>query len=397
MVNNRGTTETDYESLIDMIPYGRQEILEEDIQAVVQALRSDLITTGPLVDEFERLLSDYVKCPTFVVNSGTAALHAAYFGIGIGPGDEVITPPNTFIATQATAGLLGAKIVFADIDLETGLISLECIERAITKKTKAIVLVDYAGQPCDVKAVREIIGERDIKIVQDAAHSLGSFINGEPVGSQADVTTFSFFATKNITTGEGGAVSSPDIGILQKAKEFSRQGLVRDASRFLNLSPGPWHQEVHKFGLNYRLTDFQCALGISQLGKIDEFKSKRKKLCDTYTQNLVDFKGIRLLKKIDGTDPMWHLFPIFVENRNEVISELRKKGVMAQVNYIAAYLHPVFINLGYKIGTCPNSESFYNQEISLPLHLSLNESSVEEICSLLKSVIESAVKGREFN
>jgi len=215
-----------------MIPYGRQEILEEDIQAVIQALRSDLITTGPLVDEFERLLTEYVKCPTFVVNSGTAALHAAYFGIGIGPGDEVITPPNTFIATQATAALLGAKIVFADIDLDTGLINLECIKKAITAKTKAIVLVDYAGQPCDVKAVRELVAGRDIKIVQDAAHSLGSFINGEPVGSQADVTTFSFFATKNITTGEGGAVSSPDKKIFQRAKEFSRQGLIRTQSVF---------------------------------------------------------------------------------------------------------------------------------------------------------------------
>lgn len=377
-----------------MIPYGRQEILEEDIQAVIQALRSDLITTGPIVDEFERLLTEYVKCPTFVVNSGTAALHAAYFGIGIGPGDEVITPPNTFIATQATAALLGAKIVFADIDLDTGLINLECIKKAITAKTKAIVLVDYAGQPCDVKAVRELIAGRDIKIVQDAAHSLGSFINGEPVGSQADVTTFSFFATKNITTGEGGAVSSPDKTILQKAKEFSRQGLVRDPSRFKNPPPGPWHQEVHEFGLNYRLTDFQCALGISQLGKIDEFKSKRKKLYETYTQKLTNIESIKLLKKLDGRDPMWHLFPVFVENRNEVILELRKEGVMAQVNYIAAYLHPVFTSLGYKIGTCPNSESFYGQEISLPLHLSLNQSSVEEICSLLVSVIESGVKSK---
>jgi dTDP-4-amino-4,6-dideoxygalactose transaminase len=214
------------------------------------------------------------------------------------------------------------------------------------------------------------------------------------VGSQADVTTFSFFATKNITTGEGGAVSSPDKVIFQRAKEFARQGLVKDPSRFKNSPSGPWHQEVHEFGLNYRLTDFQCALGISQLGKIHEFKSKRNKLCDTYTEKLTNFKGIRLLKKLDGRDPMWHLFPIFVENRNEVISELRDKGIIAQVNYIAAYLHPVFTNLGYKIGTCPNSESFYSQEISLPLHLSLNQSSVEEICALLKNMVESGLKSR---
>ena len=367
-----------------MIPYGRQEILEEDIQAVVQALRSDLITTGPLVDEFERLLSDYVKCPTFVVKSGTAALHAAYFGIGIGPGDEVITPPNTFIATQATAALLGAKIVFADIDLETGLISLECIERAITKKTKAIALVDYAGQPCDVKAVREIIGGRNIKIIQDAAHSLGSFINGEPVGSQADVTTFSFFATKNITTGEGGAVSSPDKEILQRAKEFSRQGLVRDSSRFKNSPPGLWHQEVHEFGLNYRLTDFQCALGISQLSKIDEFRLRREKLHGVYTEKLANFKNIRLLKKIQGRNPMWHLFPIFVENRNMVLTELRNRGVMAQVNYIPAYFHPVFEKQGYEKGICPNSELFYDQEISIPFHTLMTEQLITEVCYSLE-------------
>ena len=371
-----------------MIPYGRQEILEEDIQAVVQALRSDLITTGPLVYEFERLLSDYVKCPTFVVNSGTAALHAAYVGIGIGPGDEVITPPNTFIATQATAGLLGAKIVFADIDLETGLISLECIEKAITDKTKAIVLVDYAGQPCDVKAVREIVGGRDIKIVQDAAHSLGSFINGEPVGSQADVTTFSFFATKNITTGEGGAVSSADKVIFQKAKEFSRQGLIRDPSRFLNPPAGLWHQEVHEFGLNYRLTDFQCALGISQLRKINELKARREKIHLFYTQKLANSKNIRLLSRINERDPMWHLFPIFVKERNRVLNELRDQGIMAQVNYLPAYFHPVFEKQGYKRGICPNSELFYEQEISIPLHTLISEEVVNEICEIIRKCVD---------
>lgn len=366
-----------------MIPYGRQEILEEDIQAVVQALRSDLITTGPLVDEFERLLSDYVKCPTFVVNSGTAALHAAYFGIGIGLGDEVITPPNTFIATQATAALLGAKIVFADIDLETGLINLECIEKAITERTKAIVLVDYAGQPCDVRAVREIIGERDIKIVQDAAHSLGSFINGEPVGSQADVTTFSFFATKNITTGEGGAVSSPDKKILQRAKEFSRQGLVRDPLRFVNPPPGPWHQEVHEFGLNYRLTDFQCALGISQLSRIDDIKKERQKIHAFYESAFAKHSQIRRLKTKENCDPLWHLYPIFVENKARIFKELRSHGIGVQVNYVPANQHPVFSKLNYSVCDLGNSEKFYKEEISLPIYKGLTRSSLEVIVKVI--------------
>ena len=370
-----------------MIPYARQEVLEDDIEAVSQALRSDLITTGPLVEAFENRLTEYVKSPTFVVNSGTAALHAAYFGVGIGPGDEVITPPNTFVATQATAALLGARIVFADIDSSTGLIDVECIEKAITKRTKAIVLVDYAGQPCDVDPVRNVIGGRNIKIIQDAAHSLGSTIDGQPVGSQADVTTFSFFATKNITTGEGGAVATTDVGIFTRAKEFSRQGLVRDPSRFRNRPPGTWYQEVHEFGLNYRLTDFQCALGISQLTKINKYRIKRQNLFNRFHEIFSKSNNIGLLKTLQRRQTMWHLFPIFVDNRNDVLSQLRSQGVMAQVNYIPAYLHPVFQKMGYRQGLCPQSEYFYSREISMPLYSSMNEEQVHQVCEVLKTVL----------
>ena len=369
-----------------MIPYGRQEITEADIEAVISALRSDFITTGALVEEFERQLTEYVQCPTFVVNSGTAALHAAYIGIGIRPGDEIITPPNTFIATQATAAQLGARIIFSDIDSETGLIDLECIEQSITKRTKAIVLVDYAGQPCDVQAVKTIIGKRDIKIVQDAAHSFGSFVNGVPVGSQADVTTFSFFATKNITTGEGGAVTSHNEGILQRAKEFSRQGLIRTPSRFINPSDGPWHQEVHQFGLNYRLTDFQCALGISQLSRIESIKSRRKEIHEYYENSFMPNLGIRRLKVKANCDPMWHLYPIFVQDRERVFKALRHKGIGVQVNYVPAYQHPVFTKLGYRRISLENSEKFYSQEISLPMHSGLNLDDLEFITS---AVIEA--------
>lgn len=374
-----------------MIPYGRQEILEEDIQAVAQALQSNLITTGPLVEEFEERLSSYVGCPTFVVNSGTAALHAAYFGIGIGPGDEVITPPNTFIATQATAALLGAKIVFGDIDLETGLIDTKDIGRLITKRTKAIVLVDYAGQPCDVNEVRKIIGERDIAIVQDAAHSLGSSINGELVGSQADITTFSFFATKNITTGEGGAVSSPNEKIYQRAKDFARQGLVRDASRFVNQPDGDWYQEVHNFGLNYRLTDFQCALGISQLDKIQNFKKVRNSIFTKYTELFSDSTQIQTLKISTGTSPVWHLFPIRVKRdlRESLQKHLYDSGIRTQRNYIPAYWHPVFSKMNYKRGLCPKSEVFHQEEISLPMHTSLKEEELEFIAKKIMEFFDS--------
>ena len=243
--------------------------------------------------------------------------------------------------------------------------------------------MDYAGQPCDVALFRKLIGKRKIKIVQDAAHSLGSLIHGKPVGSQADVTTFSFFATKNITTGEGGAVSTSDPDIFRKAKEFARQGIVRDPHRFQNPSPGPWYQEVHNFGLNYRLTDFQSALGMSQLNRISEFKERRKSIHQLYNQILGQRADIKLLSKNEESDPMWHLYPIFVENRDIVLTNLRNQGVMAQTNYIPAYFHPAFHQLGYVKGICPRSEDFYHREISLPIHVGLSQSEVEEICNKL--------------
>jgi len=364
-----------------VIPYGRQFIDQEDIEAVVSALKGDLITTGPLVEEFEKSLSEVVKAPTFVVNSGTSALHCAYFGIGIKPGDEVITPPNTFVATQATAINLGAKIVFADIELHNGLISVDEIAKKITDKTKAIVLVDYAGQPCDVEAVRKLISGTEIKIIQDAAHSLGSIYKGKPVGSIADVTTFSFFPTKNITTGEGGAVSSLNEEVLLRAKEFGRQGLIRDSKRFLEPQEGPWHQEVHEFGLNYRLNDFQCALGISQLKKLERFKEDRSRIFQLYKEQFFPFKQIETIECSKEVDPMWHLFPVRVpvEKRYEIVSALKLQSIGVQVNYVPAYWHPAFRSLGFKKGLCPNSEKFYQQEVSLPLHVGLTTDKVLEI------------------
>lgn len=370
-----------------MIPYGRQEITEDDIRAVMGALKSDMITTGSLVDEFEKQLTSFVKCPTFVVNSGTAALHAAYFGIGISRGDEVITPPNTFIATQATAALLGAKIVFADIDIETGLIDVDSVRRAITNKTKAIVLVDYAGQPCDVMAIRELIADRKIRIVQDSAHSLGSFVNGEPVGSQADVTTFSFFATKNVTTGEGGAVATSDKEVFQRAKEFSRQGIIRDPSRFVFPSPGNWYQEVHEFGLNYRLTDFQCALGLSQLSRIMEMKEKRNWIRSFYEMAFSSNAKIQRLKARENCDPMWHLYPIFVEDRPRVYQDLRNRGVGVQVNYIPANQHPVFAKSDSNDASLENSKRFYEKEISLPIYSGLSKEHLEFIVKCVEEVL----------
>jgi dTDP-4-amino-4,6-dideoxygalactose transaminase len=256
-----------------MIPYGRHSIYDADIEAVVKALRSDWLTTGPLVEDFEAALEKVVGAPCISVSSGTAALHCAYAAIDLQPGDEVITPPITFIATQATAAFFGAKIVFADIQSDTANIDPQAAEAAITPRTKAIVAVDYAGHPADLDELRAIADRYKIYLIEDAAHSIGSTYKGRAVGSIADITTFSFFPTKNLTTGEGGAVASIHTELLEKAKRFSRQGLVRSPNEFKITDQGPWHQEVHEFGLNYRLPDLLCALGISQLRRLDDFKA----------------------------------------------------------------------------------------------------------------------------
>ena len=248
-----------------MIPYGRHSINDDDIAAVVAALKSDWLTTGPLVEEFESALEKVVGAPCITVSSGTAALHCAYAAIGLRPGDEVITPPITFVATQATAALFGATIVFADVLPDTANIDPQAVAAAITSRTKAIVAVDYAGHPADLDELRAIADRHGIYLIEDAAHSIGSIYKGRSVGSISDITTFSFFPTKNLTTGEGGAVASIHPELLEKAKRFSRQGLVRNSNEFKITDQGPWHQEVHEFGLNYRLPDLLCALGISQL------------------------------------------------------------------------------------------------------------------------------------
>ena len=352
-----------------MIPYGRQSINDEDIAAVVAALKSDWLTTGPFVAEFEAALEQVIGAPCISVSSGTAALHCAYAAINLGPGDEVITPPITFIATQATAALFGATIVFADIQPDTANIDPQAVEAAITPRTKAIVAVDYAGHPADLDELREIADRHGVYLIEDAAHSIGSTYKGRPVGSIADITTFSFFPTKNMTTAEGGAVASIHPALLEKARRFSRQGLVRNQDEFKIANQGSWHQEVHEFGLNYRLPDVLCALGLSQLKRIQIFKTQRQDAFDNYCEVLKSIPNLVLPTKRDYVDPMWHLFPIKVPAnlRKEVFEKIRQDGFLVQVNYLPANQHPVFASQSTKASDTPKAKSFYNQEISLPM------------------------------
>ena len=380
--------------MTQFIPYGHHEIDDADIQSVVEILRSEWLTTGPVIEVFEEALSRRAGgTPVVSVSSGTAALHAAYAAAGIGPGDEVITPPITFVATQAAAIACGATIVFADVLADTANIDPAAVEAAVTSKTRAIVAVDYAGHPADMDALRGIADRHGVLVIEDAAHSLGSLYRGRPVGSLADITAFSFFPTKNITTAEGGAVAIRDDALRMRARTFARQGLVRDPSMFVLHGEGPWHQEVHEFGLNYRLPDVLAALGLSQLNKLEEFKSLRARVKVQYDQLLAGCAGIDVPAQHEDVDPMWHLYPLQVpeDKRLEVYSSMRAAGIGVQVNYIPAYWHPAFANRGYPRGLCPVAESFYSREISLPMFPSLSNADIDRI---VESLVVSIYGGK---
>lgn len=372
-----------------MIPYGRHSINDEDLAAVVSALKSDWLTTGPLVEEFELALENVVGAPCVSVSSGTAALHCAYAAIGLDPGDEVITPPITFIATQATASIFGAKIVFADVQPDTANIDPASVEAAITSRTKAIVAVDYAGHPADLDELRVIADKYGIYLIEDAAHSIGSKYKNRAIGSIADITTFSFFPTKNLTTAEGGAVASIHPQLLERAKRFSRQGLIRNPNEFKILDQGPWHQEVHEFGLNYRLPDVLCALGINQLRRLDSFRKKRSHIFSKYEELLGETRNIQLPTSRKYVEPTWHLYSVLVEPsiRKQIFERMRTRGIGVQVNYIPAYWHPIFQGEGYPRGMCPNAEDYYSRQLSLPMHFDLTDENVAYISGIISELV----------
>jgi len=372
------------------IPYGKQWVSDEDVASVAASLQDDWITMGPRVDQFE---SDIARLAgtrgAVAVTSGTAALHAAYAGIGVGHGDEVITTPLTFVATASTAVMRGASVTFADVEPDTGNIDPESVRALMSPKTRVVSAVDFAGHPAELDLLLPIAHDSGAVLLEDAAHSIGSDYREKPVGSIADVTTFSFFPTKNVTTGEGGAVVARDEGILERTRRFRSHGLVRDSALQRYPDEGAWHQEVHEFGLNYRLPDILCALGISQLRRIHEFKERRQTIFDRYVAGLQDVEGITLPAHRPYVSPMWHLFPIRVQDgrRREVFDRLRSQGIIVQVNYIPAYWHPVFEDLGYRRGMCPNAEEYYREEISLPMFASLTDSDQDVVIDAVRTAV----------
>ncbi|MEC3975698.1 DegT/DnrJ/EryC1/StrS family aminotransferase [Amycolatopsis sp. H20-H5] len=368
--------------MAEFLPYGRQSVTDEDIAAVTEVLRGDWLTTGPAVTQFEADLAEHTGgTPAVAVTSGTAALHVAYAAAGIGTGDEVLTTPMTFVATASTAALLGATIVFADVDADTANLSPAAVEAAMTSRTKVVAAVDYAGHPAELDELARIAHASGALLLEDAAHSVGGTWQGRPVGSIADLTTLSFFPTKNLTTAEGGAVATPSEELLAGARGFRNHGLVRDKAAQRFPDEGAWHQEVHEFGLNYRLPDVLCALGSSQLRRLDEFKKRRARIHARYNEAFADLDGVLTPVTRAGADPAWHLYPLRVLDgrRRAMFDSLRGIGIGVQVNYIPAYWHPVFADLGYQRGMCPNAELYYSQELSLPLFPSLTDTDVERV------------------
>jgi dTDP-4-amino-4,6-dideoxygalactose transaminase len=373
-----------------VLPYGRQSISEEDVAAVTSVMRGDWLTTGPTVAEFEQAVGEIAGGHRAVsCTSGTAALHIAYSALRLRPGDQVVTTPMTFVATASTASLLGAEIVFADVDEDTALLDPAAAEAATTERTRVVAAVDYAGQPCDYDALQVVADRVGAVTLADAAHSVGGSVRDRPVGSLADITTFSFFPTKNFTTGEGGAVVCRDPDLAQRVHDFHYIGLVRDPERFVITDEGPWHQEVHEFGLNYRLTDIACALGLVQLRRLPAFKKRRAEIVARYNAALGDVDGVRTPVQRPDVDPTWHLYPLRVLDgrRREVFEKMRERGIGVQVNYIPVYWHPVYAEAGYRRGMCPRAEAFYAEELSLPLYPDLTDDQVDRVVECLLEVL----------
>lgn len=373
-----------------MIPYGKQTIDQDDIQAVVDVLQSDFLTTGPKIAEFEQTVADYVGAKYVVaISNGTSALHAACFAAGIGPGDEVITTPLTFAASANCVLYCGGTPVFADVDPKTYNIDPEDIQRKITDRTKAIIAVHLAGQPCDMDAIHSIAREHGLIVIEDGAHALGSVYKGKKVGSMSDMTTFSFHPVKPITTGEGGMIVTDNEDFYKKMILFRSHGITRDDS-MMTRNDGPWFYQQFDLGYNYRITDIQCALGCSQMKKLDRFLARRKEIVAHYNEAFADCDNIITPYQLSDTESGWHLYIVQVKNcdRRQVFEKMREKGIGVNVHYIPVYMHPYYQEHGYENVHCANAEEIYSHIISLPLYPGLTSEQQDYVIDTLKSLCE---------
>lgn len=375
-----------------LLPYGHQWVRDEDIQAVRDVLRSDWLTQGPKVEEFEKGLASYCGVRSCVaVSSGTAALHAALHALDIRRGDEVIVPCVTFAATANAVIYQGARPVFCDVAEDALLIDLDDLERKIGPKTKAVIAVDYAGQPCDYAELRALCERHRLALVADACHSLGASYQGRRVGQLADLTIFSFHPVKAITTGEGGAVVTDNPEWAQKIRIFRHHGIEKNLPA--SSSKAPWFYEIRTLGHNYRITDFQCALGLKQLETLEERIARRRFIANYYQEALKAFEGIRPLALRTGRDHAYHLYVIKIDGptrmspenlRDELFAELRARGIGVQVHYIPLHLQPLYRQeFGTAPGMCPKAERAFTQILSLPIFPTMTQREWERVIDTL--------------
>lgn len=373
------------------IPYGRQWLDDDDIAAVAEVLQGDWLTTGPAVEAFEGALAERVGAKHVVVlSSGTAALHAAYFAADIQPGEEVITTPMTFAATSNAALYLGGKPVFVDVTADTLNLDPGAIGRALTERTRILAPVDYAGHPADLEPIMALARERGLVVVEDASHALGATYRGRPIGSIADLTTFSFHPVKHIATGEGGGVATNSDEAAERMRVFRNHGITttfRDRER-----QGGWFYEMAYLGLNYRLSDIHCALGLSQLRKLDRFLARRREIARAYDQSFADVAEVERPARRPEVEHAYHLYPIRLAGqaagrRGEIFQRLRAAGIGVNVHYIPVPWHPYYTRLGYTRGQWPVAEAAYERLLSLPMFPAMSDADVARVVREVRGTV----------
>jgi perosamine synthetase len=375
------------------LPYGRQWITQEDVDAVVSTLQSDWLTTGPKVDEFEQAIAARAGAAhAVVVSSGTAALHAAVHAAQIGPGDEVIVPALTFAASSNAVLYERGTPVFADVDPATLLVDLDSVAACITPRTRAIIAVDYAGQPCDYTRLAALAKPGGLTVIADACHALGGSVDGAPIGSLADLSTFSFHPVKHAATGEGGAITTSDDTLAQRMRVFRNHGITSDTRS--REAKGAWLYDMVELGMNYRLSDIQCALGVTQLKRLDRNVARRREIAARYDAEFAGQGALRPLARRAGVDHAYHLYVVRLQlssltaDRDAIMAALRAEGIGVNLHYRPVYLHPYYRDLGFAPGLCPNAEAAFADMITLPLFPTMDDRDTADVIAAVRKVLD---------